>query len=82
MMKDICKKVKCIICLLIYVMVTWVIAKFILISTFPDDGQCHCSETPTLLHYILALIVTTAPVITYVCTRNRKTKAKSDSKKL
>ena len=81
-MKDICKKVKCILYLLIYGVVTWIIAKIILISTFPDDGQCHCSETPTLLHYILALIVTTAPVITYICTKNCTMKAKSDTKKL
>ncbi len=82
MMKDICKKVKCIVYLLIYGVVTWIVAKFILMSTFQDDGQCHCSETPTLLHYILALLITTAPVITYICTRNRKPKAKSDTKKL
>ncbi|WP_341748970.1 Holliday junction ATP-dependent DNA helicase RuvA [Candidatus Tisiphia endosymbiont of Sialis lutaria] len=81
-MKDICKKVKCIVYLLIYGVVTWIIAKIILISTFPDDGQCHCSETPALLHYILALIVTTAPVITYICTKNCKLKTKSDTKKL
>ncbi|MCC8398952.1 MAG: Holliday junction ATP-dependent DNA helicase RuvA [Rickettsia endosymbiont of Labidopullus appendiculatus] len=81
-MKDICKKVKYIVYLLIYGVVTWIIAKIILMSTFPDDGQCHCSETPTLLHYILASIITTAPVITYICTRNRKPKAKSDTRKL
>jgi hypothetical protein len=82
MMKDLCKKAKYIVYLLIYGTVTWLIANIILMSTFPDEGQCHCSDTPTLLHYILALIVTAPPVITYICTRNRKPKTKSDTKKL
>ncbi|WP_341751957.1 MULTISPECIES: Holliday junction ATP-dependent DNA helicase RuvA [unclassified Candidatus Tisiphia] len=80
MIKSIWAKVKYVVYLLIYIVITWIAAKIILISTFSDDGQCHCTETPTLLHYILASIVTILPVIAHICTKNRKPKVKSDTK--
>ncbi|XVN42981.1 MAG: hypothetical protein RCG15_01375 [Candidatus Rickettsia vulgarisii] len=46
--------------------------------TLPEDGQCHCLEDPKLIHYIFASILTIAPVITYIVTKDRKPKNKDD----
>lgn len=69
---------KYILYLLIYLIITFIIAYMIFSLSLPEDGQCHCEDMPELIHYIFAAILTLAPIITYIYTKDRKPKIKDD----
>ena len=63
---------------MLYLIASAIIAFIIFASTLPDDGKCHCAEKPALVHYILAAILTAAPVFTSIIVRARSPKIKSN----
>lgn len=77
-MKRIWLGIKYTLYLLVYLIVTCIVAYMIFALSLPEDGECHYMEYPKLMHYIFASILTIAPVITYVVTKDRKPKNKSD----
>ncbi|WP_375327267.1 Holliday junction ATP-dependent DNA helicase RuvA [Candidatus Tisiphia endosymbiont of Nemotelus uliginosus] len=77
MIKNIWIKLKYILYTIIYLIATFIIANIILLETLPKDGQCHCGETPLLIHYVLAAFITGAPIITHIYLKNRTAKIKT-----
>ncbi|WP_341764202.1 Holliday junction ATP-dependent DNA helicase RuvA [Candidatus Tisiphia endosymbiont of Beris chalybata] len=79
MVKNIWSKFKYPLYIIIYLIATFIIAKIILLETYSDDGKCHCSDTPLLIHYVFAAILTGAPIITNICIKKRTPKIKNNN---
>ncbi|HJD56265.1 MAG TPA: Holliday junction ATP-dependent DNA helicase RuvA [Rickettsia endosymbiont of Pyrocoelia pectoralis] len=60
----------------LYVVMTVIVAFMILAQTIPDDGQCHMMDRPVLIHYMVAAIITALPTLALIYSGSRKKKKK------
>ena len=58
----------------LYIVVTILVAYMVLAQMIPDDGQCHMMDRPILIHYILAAIITALPTLVLIYSKKKKKK--------
>lgn len=68
------KFMKYLFCVVLYIVVTILVAYMVLAQTIPDDGQCHMMDRPILIHYILAAIITALPTLVLIYSKKKKKK--------
>ncbi|MGX6960180.1 MAG: DUF6608 family protein [Rickettsia endosymbiont of Pentastiridius leporinus] len=60
--------------IVLYVVMTVMVAFMVLAQTIPDDGQCHMMDRPVLIHYMVAAIITALPTLALIYSKKKKKK--------